>query len=236
MFSLVYRIFNKIVHIFSNFNIYRYLLIPKGKISKIIIDYKIRLQVIELLHLTNRYRMYQPIPFPEFSDIKEARNRGCSSRWEVMKKCMDSDLYGLNIIDLGAAEGYFSLQLIKEGADVIAIEFDKRKVNLMNLIKSRYDLFNFEIIQGDLSDISLLSIGEFDYSFYLNIHQHIYKRNIESATRILSELGQICRKGIFFETRPVKLHSYLEAMNPDNPQPFTNIDNTLEIVKNGTGF
>ena len=93
-----------------------------------------------------------------------------------------------------------------------------------------------KIIQNDLSDISLISLGEFDYGFYLNIHQHIYKRNIESATRILNELGQICRKGIFFETRPVKFHSYVEAMNPENPQPFTKIDQMLDVIKIGTGL
>tara|TARA_B100000315_G_scaffold175276_1_gene163802 strand:+ start:4418 stop:5083 length:666 start_codon:yes stop_codon:yes gene_type:complete len=180
--------------------------------------------------------MYQPIPFPEFSDIAAARKRACDSRWEIMKECIDFNLETLSIIDLGAAEGYFSFQTIKEGGDVVAIEYDNRKVNLIKLIKSRYNLLNLKIIEDDLSNISLLSLGEFDYSFYLNIHQHIYKRDYESSNRILKELGQICKKGIFFETRPVKFHSYVEAMNPDNPQPFTNIDETLEIIKNGTGF
>lgn len=211
-------------------------MIPRVQINKIFIDYKIRVQAIELRSLTNRYRMYQPIPFPEFSDIKESRNRGCASRWRVIKKCMDSDLNGLKIIDLGSAEGYFSFQLIKEGADVVAIEYDKRKINLMKLIKLRYNLQNMKILNGDLSKFSLLSLGKFDYCIYLNIHQHIYKRDVVSAVRILKELGQICKKGIFFETRPVRFHSYVEAMNPENPQPFIKIDQMLDVVKNGTGL
>lgn len=207
----------------------------QGRIKNLL-DLRIRLAAIRLLYWSNRYRMYQPIPFKEFYDITPARSRACDMRWKEISKHLPERLDGLTVLDLGAAEGYFGFQCAKRGARVTAVEFFPDKSRLIRLIASRFMLNDFSVITGDLSQLDLKSIGQFDFIFYLNIHQHIYKRNPSKANRILSEIKQICRLGIFFESRPVKFHSAIEALSPESPQPFMYIDDMLEIVKDGTGF
>jgi hypothetical protein len=211
-------------------------LFPRGLPPWRPIDLRIRWQVARLTARSNRTRTYQPIPFPEFADVAPRRDRACEERWRAIRSALPADLNNLSFLDLGAGEGYFSFQCVKDGASALALEWDYHKARLMNLLKQRYKLDRFDAKQTDLSTTSLRTLGEFDYAFYLNIHQHIYKRDPEVADRILREIGEICTKGIFVEARPVEFGPAAQALNPENPQPFRRVEDLVEAVKTGTGF
>ena len=90
--------------------------------------------------------------------------------------------------------------------------------------------------EADLATHSLRPLGIFDYAFYLNVHQHIYKADPNAADRVLSELGQVCTRGIFLESRPVKFNPAVMVPDPSIPQPFSDVQGLLSAVKRGTGF
>jgi 2-polyprenyl-3-methyl-5-hydroxy-6-metoxy-1,4-benzoquinol methylase len=234
--KLIKKTLKNVYVLWKNRTIFRETIFSGKIIHSKLIDYKIRFQVAKLLIMSNRYRMYQPIPFKEFEDVKPARSRACDTRWEAISKQLPERMDGVSVLDLGAAEGYFGLQCAKRGAKVTAVEFFPGKSNLIGLIAKRYELNDFKVLTEDISKLDLKSMGNFDYVFYLNIHQHIYKRQPAAADRILSELSEICTQGVIFETRPVKFSKAVEELNPLNPQPFMRIEDILTAVKKGTNF
>jgi len=223
-------------NIWRNRTNFKNALFPEGKYLNNLLDYKIRYHAAKLLSLGNRFRMYQPIPFKEFSDIVPSRSRACNNRWKEISKHLPENMSGLSILDLGAAEGYFGLQCAKRGAQVTAVEFFPEKSNLIRLISRKYKFKDFMVISKDISKLDLKSLGEYDFVFYLNIHQHIYKINPSAADRILTEIGGICKKSIFFETRAFKFSQSVEKLNLENPQPFLEINNVLDTVKKGANY
>ena len=211
-------------------------LFPGGRLPTRLVDLEIRWQVVRLLARSNRYRMYQPMPFAEFADVRPSRSRACDERWQAIRSALPADLSSLRFLDLGAAEGYFAFQCAKEGAGVLALDQEPRKVKLMNLLKERYKLQGFNASQVDLATVSLRPLGKFDYAFYLNVHQHIYKADPHAANRILSELSDICTRGLFMEARPIQFRPEFATANPSNPQPFKRVEDLVDTVKWGTGL
>ena len=212
------------------------IMFPRGRTTWRLVDLKVRWQVFRLLVRANRTRMYQPIPFSDFADVGARRDRACEERWRAMRSVLPRDISDLRFLDIGAAEGYFSFQCAKEGASVLALERDHHKVRLMSLLKQRYRLERFTVSEADMATSSLRPLGIFDYAFYLNVHQHIYKADPDAADRVLSELGQVCTRGIFLESRPVEFNPAVMAPDPSIPQPFSDVQGLLSVVKRGTGF
>jgi hypothetical protein len=153
-----------------------------------------------------------------------------------MRAVLPEDISELRFLDLGAAEGFFSLKCAKEGATSVAFERDAARVKLMRLVKRRYGLDRFQPHQVDLTKADLSSVGKVDYTFFLNVHQHVYRIDPEAAKRNLSDLGRICSEGIFLEARPTEFTPEIAMRDPSNPQPFRQTENLLEAVKSGTGF
>ena len=180
--------------------------------------------------------MYQPIPFVEFSDLTPAQDRASENRWQAMRSVLPRDLWSLRFLDLGAAEGFFSLKCVNEGASAVALERDYVRVKLMNLVRRRYGLQRFEPRRADLTETDLRSLGSFDYAFFLNVHQHVYRVDPDAANRNLAHLGEICTEGIFLEARPTSFSPEIAKRDPTNPQPFADVDDLLDAVTSGTGF
>lgn len=210
-------------------------LFPGGRVVWRITDLRIRLQALRLLART-WHAMYQPIPFAEFLDLTPEQNRASEDRWAVMRAVLPEDISHLRFLDLGAAEGFFSLKCAKEGATAIALERDAVRVKLMGLVKNRYGLRRFHPRHADLTKIDLRSLGDFDYAFFLNVHQHVYRIDPQAARRNLSDLGAMCSRGIFLEARPTEFGLEIAVRDPANPQPFRRIDDLIKVVKAGTGF
>jgi hypothetical protein len=210
-------------------------LFPRGRPVWRLRDLRIRMQAVRLLARTS-HAMYQPIPFPEFADLTPAQNRASEDRWEVMRAVLPDDLSGLRFLDVGAAEGFFSLKCAQEGATVVALERDALKVKLMGLVKSRYGLDNFDPRRVDLTETELRPLGTFDFAFFLNVHQHVYRLDPEAAKRNLTDLGAMCTRGIFLEARPTELTPEVARRDPSKPQPFRHVDDLVEAVASGTGF
>lgn len=85
------------------------------------------------------------------------------------------DMTGLRVIDLGASDGYFTIELSRRGAKVTACELFDFNIRRLRFAKSFTEL-DFDIVKLDVADAQstiLESLGTFDYVLSSNVMCHI---------------------------------------------------------------
>jgi len=82
------------------------------------------------------------------------------------------DLNGKTVVELGAAEGFFSFLIEKRGAKVIAIDLFDNAIEHMEFLKKIFE-YETEIKKLDILESDLTHLGKFDYVLAANIMQHI---------------------------------------------------------------
>jgi protein-L-isoaspartate O-methyltransferase len=103
----------------------------------------------------------------------------------------------LRVLDLGAYEGSFSVELALRGAEVVAIEARDAHVAKMELAKQALGLERLEIRHGDIRDLGSLS-GEFDVVLCLGVLYHLPAADVFG---FVEGLGQRCRSLAIVETQ-----------------------------------
>lgn len=195
------------------------------------IDLRIYLNIFELIQ---NQHIYQPIPFLEFSKLnKTVKRKDCGYRWQAIKKKIPKNINQYVFLDLGASEGYFSLQLAKLGAKVIAVEKSPQKITLLNLIKEKYQLNNLQIMTTNFGKSFLNKKNtKVDYVLYLNLHHHIYSQNKQTARKVLAHLKRLQPKAIFFEVQPLPSDSKFGS----DKHPLGKVEKQVSIIQKGVGF
>ncbi|QIR75455.2 methyltransferase domain-containing protein [Sulfurospirillum diekertiae] len=145
--------------------------------------------------------IYQPIfNHPELS---EAVSRDCEDRWTYIEKIYrqleDKLKRPLKVLDLGCAQGYFSLSLATCGATVLGIDYlDKNIAVCQSLAKENAKLkVNFEI--GKIEEvIEKLAINQYDLVLGLSVFHHIvYEHGLDWTKKLLENLASKVTLGIF---------------------------------------
>ena len=85
---------------------------------------------------------------------------------------MPEDLSGKTAIELGAAEVFFSFEMEKRGARVIAIDLFDNAIEHMKFFKKIF-VYKTEIMKLNILESDLTHLGKFDYVWATNIMQHI---------------------------------------------------------------
>lgn len=85
---------------------------------------------------------------------------------------MPYNLTGKTAIELGAAEGFFSFEMEKRGAEVIAVDLFDNSIEHMKFLKKLFG-YKTEIMKLDILESDLTQLGKFDYVWAANIMQHI---------------------------------------------------------------
>jgi len=76
-------------------------------------------------------------------------------KWKRLKKVFQKvDLNGKNVIDIGCSDGYFSVKMAENGANVIGIDPDKKRIKKANFAKNFFNLNDLEFSSTNLYDLN----------------------------------------------------------------------------------
>lgn len=97
----------------------------------------------------------------------------------------------LRILDLGAYECAFAVELAAQGAQVTAVEVREKHFTKGEFARRALDLENLTIVQGDIRDFDGLVSGDFDVVLCLGL---IYHLGAEDALALLKQIAARTRR------------------------------------------
>lgn len=148
--------------------------------------------------------VYQPIfKHPEFN-AQASRTRACFDRLETITSFYDyiSKDKGrpLKVLDLGCAQGFFSLNLAARGASVTAVDYSQPNINVCNKLADENNGLNIEFLLGSIETIIRESVKEQEYDLVLGLsvfHHLVYEHGADYVFGLFEELSSKIETGIF---------------------------------------
>lgn len=104
----------------------------------------------------------------------------------------------LRVLDLGAHEAGFAIELARQGAEVVAIEARDGHVAKAEFIKDALGLDRFSVVQGNVRDVASLVSGEFDVVLCLGLLYHL---DGSGACALLHDLRRMTKQFAVVETQ-----------------------------------
>jgi|APSaa5957512535_1039671.scaffolds.fasta_scaffold16415_5 SAM-dependent methyltransferase len=93
-------------------------------------------------------------------------------KWPRLKKVFQKvKINDKSVIDVGCSDGYFSVKMAENGANVIGIDPDKKRIKKANFAKEFFGLNNLEFSSTNLYDLD--SNKEYDMSVALGLIHRI---------------------------------------------------------------
>jgi O-antigen chain-terminating methyltransferase len=140
--------------------------------------------------------VYQPIyGHPE---LDHKPSRACKDRLKQIThvyKTLESTLKRpLKVLDLGCAQGYFSLNLAKLGAEVDGIDNIHENIAVCNALANKYEDYKIKFEMANIEDKLLhLSHQEYDLVLGLSVFHHIiYQHGSQSVKKLLDNITNQC--------------------------------------------
>nr|BFD40621.1 hypothetical protein FFPRI1PSEUD_21200 [Pseudomonas sp. FFPRI_1] len=164
--------------------------------------------------------VYQPI-FGH-SDFSDHASRPCADRLEVIAVIYDAlqTLLGrpLKILDLGCAQGYFSLSLASRGASVRGVDFLDKNIFLCNALAEENPQFNVTFEIGRVEDvIDQLQPGQYDLILGLSVFHHvIHERGVDEVKRLFQNAAVMCG-ALILEVALREGDLYWASAQPEDP-------------------
>lgn len=160
-----------------------------------------QIQSIEAL-VEDLPEVYQPIfNHPEFT---AQASRGCKDRLEKIAAAYDyiSREKGrpLKVLDLGCAQGFFSLSLASRGAIVTAVDYSQPNINICSKLAEENPEFQVKFLLGSIEPIIQEKIGDHEYDMVLGLsvfHHLIYEHGAEFVFGLFKTLAHKVETGIF---------------------------------------
>ena len=144
---------------------------------------------------------YQPIF--KHDELSENVSRKSEDRldhivniYKVFEKKLDRPL---RVLDLGCAQGFFSLSLAEIGASVVGIDLSDINIEVCNQLANEHPGFNVDFQVASIENIiATLQRDQYDIVLGLSVFHHIvYKEGIEFVQALLKALGDNVAIGIF---------------------------------------
>lgn len=170
--------------------------------------------------------VYQPIfKHPEFT---ARASRSCLDRLEKIASVYDyiskEKRRSLKVLDLGCAQGFFSLNLAERGAIVTAVDYSQPNVDVCNKLASENQNLKVDFLLGSIENIinDKVSEGEYDLVLGLSVFHHlIYEHGADYVYELFRNLALKVETGIFefaLNTEPL----YWADSQPKDPRDLIN--------------
>ena len=130
--------------------------------------------------------------FPDGEITNGPRHKG--EKNSIKTKVIQSlNLENKRVFDLGSADGLFSFYMAQEGANVVGLEKDEKRVLRANYAKQKLDFKNVDFLDFDLRDgDALKKLGRFDVGFcFAVIHR------VPDPFNLIASLSMICDSIVF---------------------------------------
>lgn len=149
--------------------------------------------------------------------------RDCNERLVLIKQHYDqlSAALGrpLRVLDLGCAQGFFSLSLAGYGATVKGVDFQQQNIDLCEALAAENPEFDVSFVTGRVEEIvSGLEKDQFDLVIGLSVFHHIvHLHGIEQVRAWLSHLAD-CTQVVILELALQQEPLYWGASQPADPR------------------
>lgn len=130
-------------------------------------------------------------------------------KWQKIKDSIPEDLQGWKVLDIGCNAGFYSIELAKRGAEVLAIDLDQHYLTQAQWVAEQFgldDKIRFEQLQ--VYDIAHLE-EEFDLIWFMGVFYHL-----RYPMLALDILAQKTKKMMVFQT--LSLPGTEEMQIPDD--------------------
>ena len=114
-----------------------------------------------------RTREIAPLPGPQPDDHPRRR-------WADLVDEVSSDLSGKRILDIGSADGFYSVEFARRNAmEVVAVDPWRKHINRIEWLREHLDLPNITPVVGSIEQMTVEKVGEFDIVFMLGLLYHL---------------------------------------------------------------
>ncbi len=107
---------------------------------------------------------------------------------------LPQDMRGIRALDVGACDGFYTLEMHRRGAEVVALDYRERTVSGFSIMEAACG-HTFQHINANVYDLANLGLGEFDVVLFLGVLYHL-----PDPVRALHLIRQVCRRDFFLET------------------------------------
>ena len=138
-----------------------------------------------------------------YSQYDSLGSRKCDSRlkkildvYNQIKKQLEREL---KVLDLGCAQGYFSLNLAKEGACVSGVDYNQENINLCNKLSNIHNLTNVEFKKDKIQNfLKNNPLQEYDLVLGLSVFHHIcHEEGYQFTQNLIKETAEVIPNGIY---------------------------------------
>lgn len=123
----------------------------------------------KLIEELKRLGWYHSIELPDGRVIEGLQSLD-RQRWRLAQFPIPSDLRGKRVLDIGAWDGWFTFEMERRGASVVAVDFapQKRFHEARKLLNSQA-----EYVAGDICQLTPAQLGYFDIVLFLGVLYHL---------------------------------------------------------------
>lgn len=110
------------------------------------------------------------------------------------KMDLSDDLSGKRILDIGASDGFFSLQLRRRGAEIVAVDYRPKQLHGFAVMEQISGL-DFDYRQLNVYHLNVDELGTFDIVLFLGVLYHL-----PDLIRALAIIRAVSAGQLFIET------------------------------------